>query len=66
MTSSAIWPPPYVPHGTPNPPINPAGSRKFPAGTLSPAFGCICPPGANLQCENPLCPRKPPTDRRTT
>jgi hypothetical protein len=25
-----------------------------------PAAGCICPPGANLQCENPTCPRKPP------
>lgn len=24
------------------------------------AAGCICPPGANLQCENPSCPRKPP------
>ena len=22
--------------------------------------GCICPPGANKECENPLCPRKPP------
>lgn len=21
--------------------------------------GCICPPGANIQCENPHCPRKP-------
>lgn len=21
--------------------------------------GCICPPGANLTCEAPLCPRKP-------
>jgi hypothetical protein len=21
--------------------------------------GCICPPGANLQCENLTCPRKP-------
>lgn len=27
--------------------------------------GCICPPGANLQCENPLCPRKP-LDMRAT
>lgn len=24
---------------------------------VSSAFGCICPPGANLQCKNPLCPR---------
>jgi hypothetical protein len=23
------------------------------------AIGCICPPGANIQCENPACPRKP-------
>lgn len=21
-------------------------------------MGCICPPGANMTCENPLCPRK--------
>jgi hypothetical protein len=21
--------------------------------------GCICPPGANKDCENPACPRKP-------
>lgn len=21
--------------------------------------GCICPPGANRDCENPSCPRKP-------
>ncbi len=24
-----------------------------------PPFGCICPPGANKDCEAPLCPRKP-------
>ncbi len=23
-------------------------------------FGCICPPGANRDCENPFCPRKAP------
>lgn len=32
--------------------------------------GCICPPGANLTCEAPLCPRKNPlkrpADRDTT
>jgi hypothetical protein len=22
-------------------------------------MGCICPPGANLECQNQLCPRKP-------
>lgn len=26
---------------------------------LSPVMGCICPPGANKECENPACPRKP-------
>jgi hypothetical protein len=25
------------------------------------AAGCLCPPGANLTCENPDCPRKPST-----
>lgn len=29
------------------------------------AQGCICPPGANLQCQNPMCPRKP-LDMRPT
>jgi hypothetical protein len=24
-----------------------------------PPVGCICPPGANKDCEAPLCPRKP-------
>jgi hypothetical protein len=24
-----------------------------------PAMGCICPPGANLDCQAPLCPRRP-------
>lgn len=27
--------------------------------SIAPAMGCICPPGANLQCQNPNCPRKP-------
>ena len=22
-------------------------------------IGCICPPGANKECQNPTCPRKP-------
>lgn len=21
-------------------------------------MGCICPPGANIECKNPLCPRR--------
>lgn len=29
------------------------------AGVHAPA-GCICPPGANVTCEAPACPRKPP------
>jgi hypothetical protein len=32
-----------------------------PAPGYSPAAaapGCVCPPGANLTCENPACPRK--------
>lgn len=24
-----------------------------------PPLGCICPPGANKDCESPCCPRKP-------
>jgi hypothetical protein len=26
-------------------------------GVMQPV-GCICPPGANKECENPACPRK--------
>lgn len=26
----------------------------------SPVMGCVCPPGANRDCENPACPRKAP------
>jgi hypothetical protein len=26
---------------------------------VPPPRGCICPPGANKECENPTCPRKP-------
>lgn len=30
-----------------------------PTNALSgPVMGCICPPGANKECENPICPRK--------
>lgn len=25
---------------------------------LGPFQGCICPPGSNLTCQNPMCPRK--------
>jgi len=35
--------------------------RRLSAGPAiepEPARGCICPPGANLTCEAPLCPRK--------
>ena len=26
---------------------------------MPPPRGCICPPGANKECENQYCPRKP-------
>ena len=26
-------------------------------GHTRPTYGCICPPGANLTCQAPLCPR---------
>ena len=32
--------------------------------SVAPMVGCICPPGANLTCENPMCPRKPPQPMR--
>ena len=28
--------------------------------------GCICPPGANKECENPICPRKPQVNLSST
>lgn len=31
----------------------------WPLATI-PGMGCICPPGANLTCEAPHCPRKAP------
>lgn len=24
----------------------------------APRMGCVCPPGANKDCENPICPRR--------
>lgn len=27
--------------------------------TEAPHAGCVCPAGANKDCENPMCPRKP-------
>lgn len=32
------------------------GEPSFERATLP--MGCICPPGANLTCEAPMCPRK--------
>lgn len=32
----------------------PAFSTAFP----QPQIGCICPPGANKECERPDCPRR--------
>lgn len=28
--------------------------------------GCVCPPGANKDCENPFCPRKAPAGYTVT
>jgi len=39
-------------------------ARKY-LDAMPTATGCICPPGANLQCQNPMCPRKP-MDMRPT
>lgn len=32
----------------------PTPQVQFP---LSHPIGCVCPPGANLSCNNPICPR---------
>ena len=44
------WPAHHIPQSEPPAP-------PFPKPPV-PAMGCICPPGANKDCENPLCPRK--------
>jgi hypothetical protein len=31
---------------------------KYSPPSPAPQIGCICPPGANLTCENAMCPRK--------
>lgn len=40
-------------------PLHPAVQGWVPVAPA--AVGCICPPGANKECENPVCPRKNPT-----
>jgi hypothetical protein len=32
--------------------------RLPPVPVLTPPMGCICPPGANKDCEAPMCPRQ--------
>jgi hypothetical protein len=47
---------------TMNPVYNPPPTGNIPLPSymaLSVPVGCICPPGANKECENPTCPRKP-------
>lgn len=51
-----VDPPPNVPSV-----VQPQGLPAMPTYSLPSApAGCICPPGANLQCQSPTCPRKPP------
>lgn len=45
---------PMCPHGLP--PVMCTLCRQ--PTPPAPIMGCICPPGANKDCENPLCPRK--------
>jgi hypothetical protein len=47
--------------GTPLPGLAFAPRHAVPAAPVpqpAAAVGCVCPPGANLQCERPDCPRK--------
>ena len=44
--------PPGVPHSCPGRLFN------YPLSYVTDFIGCICPPGANLQCERFDCPRK--------
>ena len=33
------------------------------AAELKPLIGCVCPPTSEQTCQNPLCPRKAPTEQ---
>lgn len=46
---------PWIDFGRPHNPCPP----PLPAAPTPAPVGCICPPGANKECENPTCPRKP-------
>lgn len=50
------------PGGPPNtPPIMPFNPPpSFPPNMFGPYMGCICPAGANKDCEAPMCPRRNP------
>jgi hypothetical protein len=45
----------------PSPPVLAQDSAMAPVQA-----GCICPPGAEISCRGPLCPRRPPSDWRAT
>lgn len=46
-------------HGVPSAYCGMCRSLSVPAaGPFPEVRGCICPPGANLTCEAPLCPRR--------
>jgi hypothetical protein len=57
-----IGPPPNTGSGVqpawPYPSTHPLPPQPTPTAWPTP-MGCICPPGANLECQNPRCPRKP-------
>ena len=45
-----------VPHSCSGARYVPVSSPPQPSTT----YGCICPPGANLDCQSPMCPRRNP------
>ena len=67
LVQEPIGPVPYFPspHFPGGPPF-PAPYPNRPNQINTHMRGCICPPGANLQCQSPSCPRKPVTSAGTT
>jgi hypothetical protein len=53
-----VFVPSGQPHYCPSHLRAPAVVQGYPFPPAPPPMGCICPPGANLACESPRCPRK--------
>jgi hypothetical protein len=57
-TMNPVYTPPSA-GNIPWPYYPPTSNQILPGPLYVMSAGCICPPGANKECENPTCPRKP-------